>query len=87
MIISEQTSQDEFSYVTVTICIFADAYKLVLTSYIMGVDRELSNSGFVLKNWFNNFWAWFKLSNLKKRFNLSMVDDHDFDHLPFFLSF
>ena len=57
MIISEQTSQDEFSYVTVTICIFADAYKLVLTSYIMGVDRELSNSGFVLKNWFNNFGA------------------------------
>ena len=57
MIISEQTSQDEFSYVTVTICIFSDAYKLVLTSYIMGVDRELSNSGFVLKNWFNNFGA------------------------------
>ena len=57
MIISEQTSQDEFSYVTVTICIFSDAYKLVLTSYIMGVERQLSNSGFVLKNWFNNFGA------------------------------
>ena len=48
MIVLEQTSQDEFSHVTVTICIFSDAYKLVLTSYIMSVDRELSNSRFVL---------------------------------------
>ena len=57
VMISEQTSQDEFSYVTVTICIYADAYKLVLTSYIMGDERELSNSEFVLKNWFHIFWA------------------------------
>ena len=55
--ISEQTSQDEFSYVTVTICIYADAYKLVLTGYIMGDERELSNSEFVLKNLFHIFWV------------------------------